>query len=138
MRTQRITKSILKYPGSKWSIVNWIIGFFPEHHSYLEPKLIGESCTGFEQVYPRRLYKELGQSAVYGRRVHMLVDEDGYRKELPINLIASWLYGTDIHQNPILGDVLIVREVLREGSIDIIGLEKRQGMELFQKFMLFS
>lgn len=101
-------------------------------------KLIGESCTGFEQVYPRRLYKELGQSAVYGRRVHMLVDEDGYRKELPINLIASWLYGTDIHQNPILGDVLIVREVLREGSIDIIGLEERQGMELFQKFMLFS
>lgn len=29
--------SLLKYPGSKWSIADWIIGFFPPHHSYLEP-----------------------------------------------------------------------------------------------------
>lgn len=30
-------KAIIKYPGSKWSIAEWIISFFPEHHSYLEP-----------------------------------------------------------------------------------------------------
>lgn len=30
-------KAIMKYPGSKWSLANWIINFFPEHHSYLEP-----------------------------------------------------------------------------------------------------
>lgn len=30
-------KAITKYPGSKWSIADWIISFFPEHHSYLEP-----------------------------------------------------------------------------------------------------
>lgn len=30
-------KAIFKYPGSKWSIAKWIIGFFPDHHSYLEP-----------------------------------------------------------------------------------------------------
>lgn len=29
-------KAIAKYPGSKWSIANWIISFFPDHHSYLE------------------------------------------------------------------------------------------------------
>lgn len=29
--------AIMKYPGGKWSIANWIISFFPEHHSYLEP-----------------------------------------------------------------------------------------------------
>lgn len=29
--------AIIKYPGSKWSIANWIISFFPGHHSYLEP-----------------------------------------------------------------------------------------------------
>lgn len=29
-------KAIMKYPGSKWSIADWIISFFPEHHSYLE------------------------------------------------------------------------------------------------------
>lgn len=30
-------KAIVKYPGSKWSLAEWIISFFPEHHSYLEP-----------------------------------------------------------------------------------------------------
>lgn len=29
-------KAIMKYPGSKWSIADWIISFFPKHHSYLE------------------------------------------------------------------------------------------------------
>lgn len=29
--------AVIKYPGSKWGIANWIIQFFPEHHSYLEP-----------------------------------------------------------------------------------------------------
>lgn len=32
-------KAVMKYPGSKWSIANWIISFFPPHHSYLEPFL---------------------------------------------------------------------------------------------------
>lgn len=30
-------RAITKYPGSKWNIAKWIISFFPEHHSYLEP-----------------------------------------------------------------------------------------------------
>ncbi|WP_349772853.1 DNA adenine methylase [Lacrimispora xylanisolvens] len=29
-------KAVMKYPGSKWSIADWIISFFPDHHSYLE------------------------------------------------------------------------------------------------------
>ncbi|UII56696.1 DNA adenine methylase [Cytobacillus spongiae] len=28
---------ILHYPGSKWSMANWIISHFPEHQTYLEP-----------------------------------------------------------------------------------------------------
>lgn len=30
-------KAVMKYPGSKWGLAGWIINFFPEHHSYLEP-----------------------------------------------------------------------------------------------------
>lgn len=30
-------KSILKYPGSKWRISEWIISHFPEHKVYCEP-----------------------------------------------------------------------------------------------------
>ncbi len=29
--------AILKYPGAKWSLAEWVIGHFPSHHSYLEP-----------------------------------------------------------------------------------------------------
>lgn len=29
-------KAVMKYPGSKWRIADWIISFFPEHHSYME------------------------------------------------------------------------------------------------------
>lgn len=29
--------AVIKYPGAKWTLANWIIGRFPEHHSYLEP-----------------------------------------------------------------------------------------------------
>lgn len=32
-------RAIFKYPGSKWAIADWIISFFPAHHSYLEPFL---------------------------------------------------------------------------------------------------
>ncbi|MFO1441703.1 DNA adenine methylase [Bacillus sp. Bva_UNVM-123] len=28
---------ILNYPGSKWSLANWIISHMPEHHTYIEP-----------------------------------------------------------------------------------------------------
>lgn len=27
----------MKYPGSKWKLADWIISYFPKHHSYLEP-----------------------------------------------------------------------------------------------------
>lgn len=30
-------KTVIKYPGAKWSLAKWIISHFPGHHSYLEP-----------------------------------------------------------------------------------------------------
>ena len=30
-------KSVLKYPGSKWAQAHWIISFFPQHRTYVEP-----------------------------------------------------------------------------------------------------
>lgn len=32
-------RAIFKYPGAKWTLAQWIINMFPEHHSYLEPFL---------------------------------------------------------------------------------------------------
>ena len=30
-------KPVLKYPGAKWNLAQWIISFFPPHTTYLEP-----------------------------------------------------------------------------------------------------
>lgn len=30
-------KAVLKYPGSKWRLANWIISHFPAHNNYIEP-----------------------------------------------------------------------------------------------------
>lgn len=32
-----MSRMIVKYPGSKWSIAEWIVSKMPEHRSYLEP-----------------------------------------------------------------------------------------------------
>lgn len=86
----------MKYPGSKWSISNWIISFFPEHHSYLEPffgsgavlfnkprsnietvnDLDGNVINLFEQMRrnPERLARELYLTP-YSRQVY----EESYK-----------------------------------------------------------
>lgn len=37
MKGSDYLKSVLKYPGSKWSLANKIIDLIPKHHSYVEP-----------------------------------------------------------------------------------------------------
>jgi DNA adenine methylase len=41
--------TVLKYPGSKWRIAQWIIEHFPEHHSYVEP-YFGSGAVLFNKV----------------------------------------------------------------------------------------
>lgn len=37
-------KAILKYPGGKWRIAEWIISYFPEHKVYVEPYFGSGAC----------------------------------------------------------------------------------------------
>lgn len=92
-------------------------------------RYIGPKCEIYEHVRPRRLYTALGASANVsaqeGNSVCMLVDEEGIYHDLEVNSIASWLYESDIHGHCILGNVLIVGEVYRNG-IDFCGISDNQ------------
>lgn len=95
----------MKYPGSKWKLAKWIIGFFPQHHSYLEPffgsgavlfnkprsnietvnDLDGNVINLFEWIKrdPERLAHEIYWTP-YARQVYedvfAAVPEDGFEK----------------------------------------------------------
>ena len=64
------------------------------------------SCDCVERVHPRYLYDMLENS----EGLIMLVDEEGFINAKQLNPIASIFYGTPLHGQPILGDVLIVAE----------------------------
>lgn len=91
-------------------------------------ELIGNDCNIYEHVLPERLYKEMhmiGQvTNVPGQCVSMLVDEEGMYKRSRSNLIGSYLYGTDVHGYPIMGNILIVGEKWGDEGIDFCGIEK--------------
>lgn len=40
---------VLKYPGSKWRIADWVISHFPKHHTYIEP-FFGSGAVLFNKV----------------------------------------------------------------------------------------
>ncbi len=41
-------RSVLRYPGAKWSVADWIVGMMPPHKSYLEP-FFGSGAVFFEK-----------------------------------------------------------------------------------------
>lgn len=105
-------------------------GSFEEQNKSLRD-YIGPKCELFERVMPKRLYNELHGSRQRGNCVSMLVDEDGHYHELPENIVASWLYESDKHGYPILGDVLIVGEKWEGSGISFCGIPKDQFDLLF-------
>lgn len=98
-------------------------------------ELIGNECEMYEHVMPRRLYTELHQknhpTKIPGQCVSMLIDEEGLlKKGMVPNLVGSYLYETDIHGNPIMGNVLFVGEKWSESGVDFCGIEETVFKEL--------
>lgn len=42
------SRPVLRYPGAKWRIADWIVNFFPRHDVYVEP-FFGSGATEFER-----------------------------------------------------------------------------------------
>lgn len=88
---------------------------------------IGNDCTTYEIVRPRRLYTDLNYSDSYYHNVVvvMLVDEEGLCKPNVYNLIGSYLYKTDKPHNAIAGNVLFVGEERREDGLYLCDLPEK-------------
>lgn len=55
----------------------------------------------------------------------MVVNEEGLLQNLPWNLFGSFLYGTIYHGNPIVGDIVLLKEGYTDaGERDLIGLDE--------------
>lgn len=97
-----------------------------EQNQFLQ-ELIGNNCRIYEHVMPDRIYTELHMfdrpSKIPGQCVSMLIDEDGRLKENVPNMIGSYLYRTEQHGCPIMGNILFVGEELSGGGIDFCGIE---------------
>lgn len=90
-------------------------------------ELIGNNCDIYERVMPKRLYTDLcivdHVTRIPGQCVSMLVDEEGRLKENMPNQIGSYLYETDKHGDPIMGNILFVGEKWSDDGIDFCGIE---------------
>ena len=104
-------------------------GTFAEQNEVLR-NLIGLKCELIEHVMPKRLYNVIGASNTVGREpgscANILIDEDGHYHKLPVNVVGSWMYGTDKHGYPILGNILVAGETWHGAGIDFCGLSEDQ------------
>lgn len=100
-------------------------------------KLIGKDCDLYELVRPKRLYSKVKVSKEMekeGHRMVMLVDEEGLLKSLESNILGSWLYETDKHGYPIVGNVLFVGIEYMGMEIDFCGISEDAAESLKKEF----
>jgi hypothetical protein len=80
-------------------------------------KSVGKAVDGYiEIVHPRRL--EFPYC--------MIVNEEGLLRGLPLNPYGSYLYGIEAHGNPIVGDIVILKEGFVNGEPDLVGLSDEE------------
>ena len=86
------------------------------------------------------LYKPVG-SAVGGYIEHvkparlrhpycMIGNEEGRLVDLPLNYVGSYFYGTDQHGEPIVGNIVIMKDGYRGGEPDIVGLNDVEAEQI--------
>lgn len=57
----------------------------------------------------------------------MIVNEEGLLLKLPQNRLGSYLYQTHIHGCPVVGNIVIMQDVFRDGGLDIDGIPSEKA-----------
>lgn len=87
--------------------------------------VISEAVGGwYEHVCPRRLK----------RPYCMMVNEEGLINGFPLNALGSFLYETDRHGAPIVGDIIILKDGYYRGEPDAVGLTDDEARSLRDEF----
>lgn len=74
-------------------------------------------CEWVEVVHPRRLAPQY----------IMIMDEEGLYKHPVLNIAGSWLYQTDIHGQPIVGNILIIREEIGDEGPEFAPMDEEDA-----------
>ena len=83
-------------------------------------KTVGSAVGGYiEHVKPARLRHPYC----------MIVNEEGRLLDLPLNYVGSYFYGTDQHGEPIVGNIVIMKDGYR-GEPDIVGLNDVEAEQI--------
>ena len=64
----------------------------------------------------------------------MMVNDEGLLRNLPLNLVGSLLYGTEIHGHPIVGDVIFLKLGYYRGEPDVVGMTEDDAQTLGDRF----
>lgn len=84
-------------------------------------KTVGSAVGGYiEHVKPARLRHPYC----------MIVNEEGRLLDLPLNHVGSYFYGTDQHGEPIVGNIVIMKDGYRGGEPDIVGLNDVEAEQI--------
>lgn len=65
----------------------------------------------------------------------MMVNEEGLLLNLPLNVTGSLLYGTEIHGQPIVGDIIFLKDGYCNGEPDVVGITEDEAQALGDKFV---
>ena len=90
---------------------------------FIDPlyKTVGSAVGGYiEHVKPARLRHPYC----------MIVNEEGRLLDLPLNYVGSYFYGTDQHGEPIVGNIVIMKDGYRGGEPDIVGLNDVEAEQI--------
>ena len=86
-------------------------------------------CQYVETVHPRYLQEPY----------ILMIDEEGRLKDKPmVNFIASYLYGTHEHRQPIVGNALVMKLGMTDEGPDIMPLDEAEACQVEESMRKIS